>query len=325
RQIESEFSGDRKEDIIRAFYDLVSMAGTNPAIRLLKTKVESGDINEDTHSWAWILSSAIRNIKTPTEELIRELVHILKHENVHKCPILRAAVAMAVTEIAHKACVHPQSSYNEFPANIFGDFCDEDSDVIKKELLPYLTQMLSESSNNDVGSVITWVNALGNLGTEDASLELLKVVEGKITVHPHPRSVAIFKLIRAAELNPVIYRPVFMALIENSAESSEVRMAAVTGLTYSSPSTADLQRLAVRTWFEPCNQVASYIYSTLKTLKNLPETFDEYSIIRLRAEQAYALCKPSNCGIQFSKNWQLSHFEESLKAAVSHKYQWTSS
>jgi hypothetical protein len=325
RRIESEFSEDRKEDIIRAFYDLVSMAGTNPAIRLLKTKVESGDINEDTHSWAWILSSAIRNIKTPTEELIRELVHILKHENVHKCPILRAAVAMAVTEIAHKACVHPQSSYNEFPANIFGDFCDEDSDVIKKELLPYLTQMLSESSNNDVGSVITWVNALGNLGTEDASLELLKVVEGKITVHPHPRSVAIYKLIRAAELNPVIYRPVFMALIENSAESSEVRMAAVTGLTYSSPSTADLQRLAVRTWFEPCNQVASYIYSTLKTLKNLPETFDEYSIIRLRAEQAYALCKPSNFGIQFSKNWQLSHFEESLKASVSHKYQWTSS
>lgn len=325
RRIESEFSGERKETVIRAFYDLVSLAGTNPAIRLLKTKVESGDMTEDTHAWAWILSNAFRNIKTPTEDLIRELVYIMKHENVHKCPILRAAVAMGVTEIVHKACVHPQSSYTEFPANIFGDFCDEDSDVIKKELLPYLTHMLSEASNNDVGSVITWVNALGNLGTEDASLELLKVVEGKITVHPHPRSVAIYKLIRAAELNPVIYRPVFMALIENSAENSEVRMAAVTGLTYSSPSTADLQRLAVRTWFEPSNQVSSYIYSTLKTLKNIPETFEEYTIMRLRAEQAFALCKPSDFGIQFSKNWQLSHFEESLKASVSHKYQWTSS
>jgi len=214
---------------------------------------------------------------------------------------------------------------NEFPANIFGDFCDEDSDVIKKELLPYLATMLSESAKSDVGSVITWVNALGNLGTEDASLELLKIVEGKISTHPHPRSVAIYKLIRAAQLNPVVYRPVFMALIENSAENSEVRMAAVTGLTYCSPATADLQRLAVRTWFEPSNQVSSYIYSTLKTLKSLPETMDEYTILRQRAEQAYALCKPSDFGIQFSKNWQFSHFEESLKASVEHKYQWTSS
>ena len=325
RQIVSEFEGQRKEMVLGAFYDLVSMAGSNPAIRLLKIKIESGDIKENTTKWSWILSNAIRNIKTPTEELIRELVQILRHENVQKCPILRAAVAMGVTEIVHKACVHPQSSLNEFPANIFGSFCDADSDVIKKELLPYLTQMLSESANSDVGSVITWVNALGNLGTEEASLELLKVVEGKITVHPHPRSVAIYKLIRAAQLNPVVYRPVFMALVENPAENPEVRMAAVTGLTYCSPSTAHLQRLAVRTWFEPSNQVSSYIYSTLKTLKNLPETSDEYNIIRLRAEQAFPLCKPSDFGIQFSKNWQISHFEESLKASVDHKYQWTSS
>jgi Domain of unknown function (DUF1943)/Lipoprotein amino terminal region len=109
------------------------------------------------------------------------------------------------------------------------------------------------------------------------------------------------------------------------AENPEVRMAAVTGLTYCSPSTADLQRLAVRTWFEPSNQVSSYIYSTLKTLKNQPETNDEYNIIRLRAEQAYSLCKPSGFGIQFSQNWQISHFEQTLKASVGHKYQLTSS
>jgi hypothetical protein len=325
KNIISEFEGERKNVVLGAFYDLLAMAGSNPAIRLFKIKIESGDIKEDTFKWSWTLSSAIRNIKTPTEDVIRELIHILRHENVQKCPVLRAAVAMGVTEIVHKACIHPQSSFNEFPANIYGTFCDEESDVIKKELLPYLIQMLSESANSDVGSVITWVNALGNLGTEEASLELLKVVEGKVTVHPHPRSVAIYKLIRAAQLNPVVYRPVFLSLVENSAENPEVRMAAVTGLTYCSPSTAHLQRLAVRTWFEPSNQVSSYIYSTLKTLKNLPETSDEYNIIRLRAEQAYPLCKPSDFGIQFSKNWQISHFEETLRSSVDHKYQWTSS
>ena len=325
RQIESEFVGQRKEMILGAFYDLVSMAGSNPAVMLLKKKIESGEINEQTAKWSWIISNAIRNVNIPTEELIRELIHILKHENVQKSKVLKAAVAMGVTEIVHKACVHPQSSQNEFPANIFGSFCNEDSDVIKKELLPYLTQKLTESANTDVASVITWVNALGNLGTDEASLELLKVVEGKITINPHPRSVAIYKLIRAAQLNPTTYRPVFMALIENPAENTEVRMAAVTALSYCSPSTADLQRLAIRTWFEPSIQVSSFIYSTLKSLKNLPETDEDNSIIRLRAEQAFSLCKPSDSGIQYSKNWQLSHFEESLKASVDHKYQVISS
>ena len=48
RQIVSEFEGQRKEMVLGAFYDLVSMAGSNPAIRLLKIKIESGDIKENT-------------------------------------------------------------------------------------------------------------------------------------------------------------------------------------------------------------------------------------------------------------------------------------
>merc|ERR1711931_117526 len=67
-----------------------------------------------------------------------------------------------------------------------------------------------------------------------------------------------------------------LSLIENSAENPEVRMAAITALTYCSPSTADLQKLAVRTWFEPSRQVASYIHSTLKTLSQLSGSVPEY-------------------------------------------------
>ncbi len=49
-----------------------------------------------------------------------------------------------------------------------------------------------------MNSIITWVNALGNLGTKETTEELLKVVEGKITKNTNPRSMAVYLMIRPA-------------------------------------------------------------------------------------------------------------------------------
>ena len=52
-----------------------------------------------------------------------------------------------------------------------------------------------------------YINALGNLGLQESSYALLQVIEGKLTIHPHPRSVAVYKLIRFARTNPAACHP----------------------------------------------------------------------------------------------------------------------
>merc|ERR1711872_38372 len=86
---------------------------------------------------------------------------------------------MGLTELIHRACVNPLTIKNEFPYKIYGQMCHKDLPVIKSTLIPYLSQKLSESPKTELNTIITYVNALGNIGVEETTEELLKVIEGR--------------------------------------------------------------------------------------------------------------------------------------------------
>jgi len=322
----SQVRGNMKPTTIKkVFFDLVSIAGTNPCMMLIKEKVTSGEIMQEPTAWSWILSNALRNIKTPTPELLRELVQLLKSEHIQRNRIIRAAYTMGLTDIINKACINPESVENQFAYRIYGQMCHKETEVIKGELIPFLSQKLQESSRGDMNAVITYVYALGNLGVEETSQELMKVIEGKIPTHHHVKALAVYKLIRPAMVNPALYRPIFTSLIENSAENEQVRMAAITALTYASPSSADLQKLALRTWFEPSQQVSSFIYSTLWSLSKLSGSVPVYESLKNKAQIILPIAKNTRSGFQYSHNLQYTTFVETLKTALSHKLQWVAS
>ncbi len=120
------------------------------------------------------------------------------------------------------------------------------------------------------------------------------------------------------------FRPILLSIIDNPAEATEVRIAAVSILPWSQPSTAELQKIAVRSWFEPSKQVASFIYSTFESLART--NGGEQPMLKIVAEKVrplIRLVKPYKYGYQYSKNWNSARFVDYLKMAVSHKYQWT--
>merc|ERR1719430_73287 len=104
---------------------------------------------------------------------------------------------------------------------------------------------------------------------------------------------------RAAAAKPAIYRPILLDIIENVAESAEVRMAAITVLPYTRPTSEIWNKLAIRTWFDPSLQVVSYTY------------------IGEKAREALKLAKPqSNLGWETSRNNVIFQFLDNLKASV---------
>merc|ERR1719206_1699411 len=162
-----------------------------------------------------------------------KLIHGQSHPHM-------TAIALTLSQRIHEACIHETTSVNDFPAKIYGRFCDSKSPFIVRD-------------------IITYVNALGNLGHDAAALHLLKVIEGQLTRNAYVHSVAVYQLMRAAAAKPAIYRPILLDIIDNVAESAEVRMAAITVLPYTRPTSEIWNKLAIRTWFDPSLQVVSYV------------------------------------------------------------------
>lgn len=325
-----------KEDALNVFADILSLAmgPTNPSIKFIAEKIKNKQIKGE--SAAWIAANVIRSVQTPTEKTIQELINLLKDSSVQRNRDLKATVAMSLTEMIYKACVDETSSSYNYPKRVYGKFCSPSSKVIKVDLIPYLKQSLTdlkpelreaEPGTSAMNKLITLINALGNLGIEEASQALLEVVEGDYSQHPHPRSVAVYKLIRSARQNPTKYRPVILTIINNNAEDEEVRMAAITALPAVQPSSAQLQKMAALTWYDSQQQVASFISSTLESLSQLPSGSEEsLSHLSQKAGEALKLAKPTNSsGIHKSQNIEIKQFLETLKASVGLKLQYVNS
>merc|ERR1719450_332109 len=81
--------------------------------------------------------------------------------------------------------------------------------------------------------------------------------------------------------------------------------------------------IAVRTWLEPSREVASFIYSTLKTL-----TLTEVPELKTVGEQARAiisLVKPVVLGVQYAHNVHLSKFVSYLEMVLNQEISWVAS
>merc|ERR1719394_486565 len=120
-------------------------------------------------------------------------------------------------------------------------------------------------------------------------------------------------------MNPTEIRPILMSIIVNPVESAEVRIAAISILPFAQPTTAELQKVAIRSWMEPSEQVASFIVSTLRSLAY--SQVPELKTVGLKARSVLPLIKGERFGIQYSHNVHVSSFVEYLRVLVNNKYE----
>merc|ERR1712168_1679530 len=145
----------------------------------------------------------------------------------------------------------------------------------------------------------------------------------KITMSVACRTIAVNALKRLAKMNPTEIRPILMSIIVNPVESAEVRIAAVSVLPFSQPITAEIQKLAVRSWMEPSEQVSAFIVSTIRSLAYTE--VPELKIVGLKARSVLPLIKKEHYGIQYSHNINYSSFVEYMKLLINDQYQMVNS
>ena len=209
----------------------------------------------------------------PTEELLEELVKMIKSSSVKANKQLYTTSLLQLSSLFYHAYISPVTMKNNFPTRIFGVFGTKESTVLTEKYIPHLIEEIERTESEHVG--LTAILALGKTGHLKGLKTLVKIIETASLEASTPtkvnhiiarRTIAVNALKRVAIMNPTEIRPILLAIALNPVESAEVRIAAVSVLPFSIPTTAELQKLAIRSWTESSEQVRAFIVSTIRSL-----------------------------------------------------------
>merc|ERR1712015_486149 len=104
------------------------------------------------------------------------------------------------------------------------------------------------------------------------------------------RALAVHSLKRAVQLNPTELKPILLAIVNNPVEHADVRIAAIAVLPWAQPSYAELQKIAVRSWYETSHQVASFARSTVESL--IATEIPELKAVGVKAKAVLHMFRP---------------------------------
>ena len=299
--------------------DTIAMVGSNPTTMFVLKKIEAKEFHAAKSAMA--IQSALRSIKTPTKELLQQFVKLvrqLKNANDDKQTQLLTATLLQLSNVFYKAYVNPTTMIANYPVRMYGIFGTKDSSVLVQEYIPLLKEMLmatKQSQNKQMEMVV--IAALGKLGHHDAAKLVIEVAQGLRQEKPMVRALAVYQLKRVSKRFPMAMKPVVLAIIDNPSEHADVRVAALSLLPWTRPTYAELQRVAVRSWFETSRQVSAFAHSLFKSLQYTE--VPELKSIGVKARGIMHLFKPAHYGIDFSKHFDLSNFVHYLQGAVTSK------
>ncbi|CAG0917423.1 unnamed protein product [Notodromas monacha] len=154
--------------------------------------------------------------------------------------------------------------------------------------------------------VMVIIHALGNTGHPGIIPVLEACITGQICKDTQVRTKAVNALSRAARVAPSKVYKLLRPIYANQKMHYAVRMAAFQVLLKCEPSPVFFTAVATDTWFEPSQQVGSFVYTTLAALAN--NTVPVYQNASRMAEMALPLCKKYELGAQYSRKIILSNF-----------------
>ena len=330
-----EQEADSMKNAKELLLDTIAMVGTNPSTIFTLDKINAGEI-AITKATATIQSAMI-NVKTPTRELLRKLIVYLRlwrNDGFVSGPcgicddmetkLLLTPTLFQISNLFYRAYVNPSTMVSNYPVRIYGIFGSKDSPILLNDYIPLLKEMLVESERDqskEMKPVI--ITAIGKLGHLKALKLLGNAAQGIQGEEPMLRSLAVYSMRRLAIQNPSQIKVILLPIINNPFEHADVRIAALAVLPWTQPSSAELQKIAIRSWYETSQQVASFARSTFESLIDNHEP--ELKTVGIKAKAALHMFKPTAYGLQYSKNFHTSKLINYLLSSVSTKIAFTAS
>jgi hypothetical protein len=296
--------------------DSIAMAGTHPAIMVIRDLVAKGEVKGELA--AQVISTIPLSVKVITPELIAELIELVQSPAVKASNQPRGThqvwitTLLAISNMINFGCVSPRTKNINFPKEPRGaPLCSKNDPIIVNEFIPMLRQGL-EKAEGKLWKKLVMLHALGNVGHPEVIPVLEACVTGQICHDPQVRTKAVNAMARVTRIAPSKVYKVLRPIYANQKLHYAIRMAAFQTLIYCKPPPAFFTAAATDTWFEPSQQVGSFVFSTLENFAN--NTLPVFQNISRMARMALPLAKKYKLGAQYSKNIIVSDYlpEETL-------------
>merc|ERR1719290_477064 len=139
----SSSSQERRNTARTLYIEIVRNAGTSPCVMFLKQMIEQDQMSEIEKFL--VVSTFTHYIKTPTEELIHQIFHLIRSRAITSKPYLKAPANLVFATLVRQACFN--SNNKVYPEYVFGKMCSPTNQKITEESIPYLVQQLRSSQS----------------------------------------------------------------------------------------------------------------------------------------------------------------------------------
>nr|APR62727.1 vitellogenin 1 [Harmonia axyridis] len=304
-----------------AFRDSVAETGTGPAFMVIKHFIESKKIQGNEA--AMVITSMAESVRVPSEEYIKAYFEMVKEQinNPQEYSTLNETMLFTFSSLIHKVYVDSKFSHREYPTHSFGRFDTKSGkSFVKGEVIPYITKALRDAvTKGDAQKIYAYVYALGEIGHPEILNSFQPYFEGKVPCSQFQRLLMVLSLYRVSAVKPELSREVLYRLYQNIGEITEIRVAAVYMLMYTSPSAEMLQRIAKYTEIESNHKVCAAVKSAILSASRLEG--NDFANLRSAAESASHFLTKKNFGVQDSQEYSYSQAYHSWESYYKHVLQ----
>jgi hypothetical protein len=264
-------------------------------------------------------------VKLPTEEVLSSLYELITSDKIRENKGLYNKAIMGFSTLLNKACISPFRK-TMYPINVFGEFCNPESEIVMSKWIPYLAHDLKYSKSIEQRNEI--IVSLGMMQHKSVIGELIPFVEGSVEeTSKLNRFLAIHSLANVAStMDPTHVVPIFFSILSNPSEPSSLRIAAFNSLMKQNPSMTVMHKIASLTWIMKDQELLKVINLAIFSLsKESEQTTDTTLTLAKKAFLVYPLIKKTPGIIPTSATIFRTDKMDALGVGFDSKTTWTSS
>jgi len=259
-----EFTPEEHKKIKSLIVDAMATAGTKECVSFIVEKTKSRQISPVR------AALAIKSlIQTPvvSKEMIEKLLTLTEEEICRRNPFLKQSVWLTVGTLMNALCSPNEDVLaTEIKIeNIERRFCPRELRTKYVELL--ITKFRESQKWEDK---VLYLKTIANAGLDLSVFELEKIIRstGPQREPTFIRFEAVKALRQLKDIMPRKIQRILMPIYMNRYEAPELRIVSVYQVLQTLPERSVLDQIARRLFSEPSRQVASFVYTYMKTVSN---------------------------------------------------------
>ncbi|XP_043272412.1 vitellogenin-like isoform X2 [Venturia canescens] len=284
-------------DAWTAFQAALAQAGTGPALvtikRLIKEKKLAGASAERV---VGVLSKTAR---IPTPEYLDVFFQMITMPEITGQEDLDASALLAFAELIRYSGVNRASAHNRYPVHSFGPLSPKENPAIGNVYIPYMSEQLRSAMDaSKVSKIHMFIWALGSTAHPKVLSVFEPYLEGTYKASTFQRLLMVVSLKKLAILDPSLVRGVLYRIYQNTAETYQLRCAAVSLIVSTNPPASMLQRMAEFTHYDVSKQVTVAVKTAIESASEL--STPEFQDLATKARNVLSLLKKDIGGSEYS-------------------------